>query len=318
VPETMRLFELVGNDYVINLTDAMTGRVALPSGVTDVAQARSSGVAKRTGNYNQLKLTDDSRGKVVIGDTTFLFQFVAPPPVQPKPQLPLAVKGGLASQIDWSFTIIAAFSFLLHFGLAGAVNSDWFDPEIDEDAETAALIQQAKDRPAPPIEEKKEEATDTAVAKADDKKDTGPKAADKKGAAPGPKGGGVTAKNADALSKDLDALEMKALGRLQPRSGRGQGGRHRHQRFRPQDRPRRRRTDHARPGRRRLEWGRRDQGRRRRRSRQRRRSVREGQGARWPSDHRCGRGREQREGRRLRRRAQSLAFQGMLRQGSGQ
>lgn len=220
VPETMRLFELVANEYVINVTDAMTGRVALPSGITDVAQARASGLAKRTGNYYQLKLTEDARGKVVVGDTTFLFQFVAPPPVQPKPQLPLAVQGGLASQIDWTFTIIAAFSFLLHFGVAGAVNSDWFDPIIDEDAETAALIQQAKDRPTPPIEEKKEEPTDTSKsAKADDtKKDTGPKAADTKkgpaGGAAGPKAGGVTAKNADALSKDLDALEMKALGSL--------------------------------------------------------------------------------------------------------
>lgn len=221
VPETMRLFELVANEYVINLTDAMTGRVALPSGITDVAQARASGLAKRTGNYYQLKLTDDARGKVVVGDTTFLFQFVAPPPVQPKPQLPLAVQGGLASQIDWTFTIIAAFSFLLHFGLAGAVNSDWFDPIIDEDAETAALIQNAKDRPTPPIEEKKDETDDKdKTAKADDKKDTGPKAPEPKkggnagGAAPGPKGGGVTAKNADALSKDLDALEMKALGSL--------------------------------------------------------------------------------------------------------
>jgi outer membrane biosynthesis protein TonB len=214
VPETMRLFELIGNEYVVNLSDAMSGRVALPSGVTDVAQARASGVAKRVGNYYQLKLTEDSRGKVVVGDTTFLFQFVAPPPVQPKPQLPLAVKGGLASQIDWSFTIIAAFSFLLHFGLAGAVNSDWFDPEIDEDAETAALIQQAKDRPAPPIEEKKEEAPDPNAKKDDGKKDD-KKAADtsKKGPAPDKKGG-VTAKNADALSKDLDQLEMKALGSL--------------------------------------------------------------------------------------------------------
>lgn len=214
VPETMRLFELVGSEYVVNLTDGMSGRVALPSGVTDVAQARASGVAKRVGNYHQLKLTEDSRGKVVVGDTTFLFQFVAPPPIQPKPQLPLAVKGGLASQIDWSFTIIAAFSFLLHFGLAGAVNSDWFDPEIDEDAETAALIAQAKDRPAPPIEEKKEESTDANAKKDDTKKDDGKKDPGKAvSKAPG-KSGGVTAKNADALSKDLDALEMKALGSL--------------------------------------------------------------------------------------------------------
>ncbi|MGZ3420410.1 MAG: AgmX/PglI C-terminal domain-containing protein [Polyangiales bacterium] len=220
VPETMRLFELVGNEYVINMSEAMTGRVALPTGVTDVAQARASGVAKRVGNFYQLKLTEDSRGKVVVGDTTFLFQFVAPPPVQPKPQLPLAVKGGLASQIDWGFTIIAAFSFLLHFGFAGAVNSDWFDPIVDDDAETASLIQQAKDRPAPPIEEKKEEAPDPNAKKEDDSKKApepakAAPAGGKPGAqAPGPKGGGVTAKQGAALSNELDQLEMKALGSL--------------------------------------------------------------------------------------------------------
>jgi len=221
VPETMRLFELLGNDYVINLSDAMTGRVALPTGITDLVQARNSGAAKRVGQHYQLKLTEDSRGKVVIGDTTFLFQFVAPPPIQPKPQLPLAVKGGLASQIDWGFTIIAAFSFLLHFGFAGAVNSDWFDPVVDDDLETAALIQAAKDRPAPPIEEKKEVQEDPNAKKDKDAKDDSKKGSDaptKKagggGAGAGPKGGGMTAKQGAALSNELDQLEMKALGSL--------------------------------------------------------------------------------------------------------
>ncbi len=226
VPETMRLFELVGNEYVLNLTDAMSGRVALPSGITDVAQARASGAAKRSGAFYQLKLTDDARGKVVVGDTTFLFQFVAPPPVQPKPQLPLAVKGGLASQIDWTFTIVAAFSFLLHFGLAGAVNSDWFDAPYDDEADALAVIQAAKDRPTPPIEEKKEEAPDPNADKEkvdETKKGPEPAKASTKpaggGGAPGPKGGGtgsgnLSAKQGAALSNELDQLEMKALGSL--------------------------------------------------------------------------------------------------------
>jgi outer membrane biosynthesis protein TonB len=220
VPETMRLFELVGQDYVINLTDVMTGRVALPTGVTDLVQARNSGAAKRVGNYYQLRLTEDSRGKVVIGDTTFLFQFVAPPPIQPKPQLPLAVKGGLASQIDWGFTIIAAFSFLIHFGFAGAVNSDWFDPVVDDDLETASLIENAKERPMPQIEEPKPEAVDPNANGKDDKKGED-KAADKpKGGAAGAgakakgAGGGVTAQQGAALSNELAQLEMKALGSL--------------------------------------------------------------------------------------------------------
>ncbi len=219
VPENMRLFELVGNEYVLNMNDAMTGRVALPTGVTDVVQARQSGAAKRVGNFYQLRLTEDSRGKVVIGDTTFLFQFVAPPPVQPKPQLPLAVRGGLASQIDWGFTIIAAFSFLIHFGFAGAVNSDWFDPVVDDDLETAALIEHAKDRPMPQLEEPPKPAEDLTAKKDESKKDDkGEKKDEPKKPAPGagaaPKPAQMTAQQGAALSNELDQLQMKALGSL--------------------------------------------------------------------------------------------------------
>ena len=93
-----------------------------------------------------------ARGKVVVGETTFLFQFVAPPPIQPRPQLPLSVKGGLASQIDWNLTIIAAFSFLLHFGLIGAMYSDWMDPVVNDDlAASLAHVVQTPSEP-PPIE----------------------------------------------------------------------------------------------------------------------------------------------------------------------
>ena len=54
----------------------------------------------------------------MLDDTTFLFQFVAPPPIQPKPQLPVSVTRG-ATSIDWATTMIAAFSFLLHFSAIG-------------------------------------------------------------------------------------------------------------------------------------------------------------------------------------------------------
>ena len=102
VPAQFKLFELIGNDYHLNFLDGMGGRVALATGISDLAGLR--GQAKRVqvagANAYQVRLTEEARGKVIIGDTTFLFQFVAPPPPQPRPQLPLAVKGGLASQID--------------------------------------------------------------------------------------------------------------------------------------------------------------------------------------------------------------------------
>ena len=146
VPPQFKLFELIGNDYYLNFLDGMTGRVALATGITDLVALK--GQAKRVGPAYQVRLTEEARGKVVIGETTFLFQFVAPPPVQPRPQLPLSVKGGLASQIDWNLTIIAAFSFLLHFGLIGAMYSDWMDPVVNDDLTAGPARHGAEDRAA--------------------------------------------------------------------------------------------------------------------------------------------------------------------------
>jgi hypothetical protein len=166
VPPQFKLFELIGNDYHLNFLDGMTGRVALATGITDLVALK--GQAKRVGPAYQIRLTEEARGKIVIGETTFLFQFVAPPPVQPRPQLPLSVKGGLASQIDWNLTIIAAFSFLLHFGLVGAMYSDWMDPVVNDDI-TAGLISMVQKTVPPPTETTEAptasaSATDTAPA----------------------------------------------------------------------------------------------------------------------------------------------------------
>ena len=147
LPAQFKLFELVGGDYYLNFLDGMTGRVALATGISDLNALR--GQAKRVGPAYQVRLTDEARGKIVIGETTFLFQFVAPPPVQPRPQLPLSVKGGLASQIDWNLTMIAAFSFLLHFGLVGAMYSDWMDPVVNDDISAGLLEMVAKTVPPP-------------------------------------------------------------------------------------------------------------------------------------------------------------------------
>jgi hypothetical protein len=211
VPATFRIFELIGNDYHLNFLDGMTGRIALPTGISDLAVLK--GQARRTsqGAY-QIRLTEDSRGKVVIGDTTFLFQFVAPPPIQPKPQLPVAVLRG-ASAIDWNTTIIAALSFLFHFLLLGSIYSDWLDPIVDDEANVSGVIDSLKSLPPPPpVEDKAEEKPDdTAKPEKAAEKAPAPTAA----AAPGPKAAGqMSEKQAAALHNELDQLEMQTLGAL--------------------------------------------------------------------------------------------------------
>ena len=208
VPPQFKLFELIGSDYYLNFVDGMTGRVALATGITDIGALR--GQAKKVGNAYQVKLTEEARGKVVVGETTFLFQFVAPPPVQPRPQLPLAVKGGLASEMDWNLTIIAAFSFMLHFGLIGAMYSDWMDPVVNDDMAIQGLIDLAKNVPPPPVEEKP-------VEKTDDKPTEKPaeKAAPQAAAAPTKNTGGPKSNVNDAqaakLAQQAEAIQMQML-----------------------------------------------------------------------------------------------------------
>src|ERR1700691_5402478 len=66
VPSQFKLFELIGNDYYLNFLDSMTGRVALQTGISDIAGLR--GQAKRIGNAYQVKLTEEARGKIVAGE----------------------------------------------------------------------------------------------------------------------------------------------------------------------------------------------------------------------------------------------------------
>ncbi len=209
LPPTFRVFELVGNDYHLNFLDGMTGRIALPTGISDLNMLKGQAKRNAQGAY-QVRLTEDSRGKVVIGDTTFLFQFVAPPPLQPKPQLPVAVLRG-ASSIDWNTTIIAALSFLCHFMALGAIYSDWLDPVIDDEVSVAGLIDSLKNLPPPPpIEDKPAEKTDDT---AKPEKAEPVKAPTTSAPAAGPKGPAapMSAKESAALSNELDKIDMAVL-----------------------------------------------------------------------------------------------------------
>ncbi|MBL9020984.1 MAG: cell envelope integrity protein TolA [Myxococcales bacterium] len=220
LPPTFKLFELVGSDYVLNFLDGMTGRVALKTGISDLGALRAQAKRVQQGPVTsyQIQLNEDARGKVVVGETTFLFQFVAPPPVQPRPQLPVSVKSGV--EIDWTTTIIAAFSFLFHFGLIGSIYSDWMDPPVDDDLSVAQLIESVKQLPPPPPVEQKEEtpvlAEATATAAAAEKE--APKAAGatgQKGAgSPGKGAGNMSDARASQLSNELAQLDVAMLASL--------------------------------------------------------------------------------------------------------
>ena len=208
------LFELAGTQYCLNFTDAMKGRVALPSGLFEIGALKDQARALGEGSY-QVPLSEDSRGKVVIGDTTFLFQFVAPPPLQPRPQLPVSVTRGAAA-LDWPTTVIAAFSFLIHFCAIGAIYSDWLDPVVDYEVNVNALVETIRNLPEPPPVEEPEEAPAASEKPAEaPKAQAAPKPEAKPSPAPTP---GVkehlSKSQVAALSNELESLEMATLAAL--------------------------------------------------------------------------------------------------------
>lgn len=216
LPSSYTLFELKDKAYHLNFTTGMQGRLALQTGLSDLEVVRGQAKPSSQGGH-QVPLTDDSRGKVVIGDTTLLFQFVAPPPIQPKPQLPVSVTRGAAS-VDWPTTVIAAFSFLIHFCAIGAIYSDWLDPVVDYDINVGALVETVKSLPSPPPVE--EPTPDAPAEESAEQKAQAPEPKKSKPApqaTPAPKEGSTQSLSKEQvaqISNELESLEMATLAAL--------------------------------------------------------------------------------------------------------
>jgi hypothetical protein len=142
-PAHFELFQMSGGTYKLNFTDAMEGRVAMPQGVQSLQQLKQSGQATRSSVGWQVTLNEQCRGKVSVGDVQFLFQFVAPPPPQPRPQLPAAIRAGWVKNIDWTYN--ACLAFFLVFAFSGIAYVEYlYDPEIEDnfaiDVRTVTLV----------------------------------------------------------------------------------------------------------------------------------------------------------------------------------
>jgi hypothetical protein len=76
LPPFFDLFEAVGSKYYLRFTKGMEGRIQLSgSRVADFGTLEKEGKVLMRGDSPAVELTDESRGKVVAGDITVLFQF---------------------------------------------------------------------------------------------------------------------------------------------------------------------------------------------------------------------------------------------------
>jgi len=117
LPREWTLFALHADRYSLHFSGAMDGRLS-DGGQVYTFDSLKHQVARQTGDGWVLPLSDQSRGKVSIGDLTLLFQFVTEPPKQPRPMLPASVRGTFADRIDPQLAVIEAISIICTFAIA--------------------------------------------------------------------------------------------------------------------------------------------------------------------------------------------------------
>jgi hypothetical protein len=170
VPPSFELFGLEGGKYYLNFTDRMEGRVVLADGVKKLSDLRAGG-AQRTASGFRVHIPETSRGKLELGEVTFLFQFVVPPPPQPRPQLPAAIRANFLRNVDWTYN--ACFSFFLVLAITGIAYVEYiYDPIVDDggaiDARMVRLLSTpaAPEEPPPPEQATETQETQAAAAPA--------------------------------------------------------------------------------------------------------------------------------------------------------
>jgi outer membrane biosynthesis protein TonB len=123
--KSYRLFEAKSDSYLLTFDERMEGRLSVNDQVLDLSSLAKSGNTKKRGGRSQINLDDRSRGKVVIGEFTLLFQFVEKPPVLPRPQLPAAARGGLSQSVDWLMFNVLLLSFIVQAGMGIGLDVWW-------------------------------------------------------------------------------------------------------------------------------------------------------------------------------------------------
>jgi len=143
LPRKLTLFDVEQDTYNLCFDKQMQGRVSFQGKVQTLNELTSDPSVNRRSGVNFLPLDEKSRGKVVLGDITLLFQFVTPPPVVPKPQLPASAKGGLGQAImaEYHFLLAIIVSLFLQGGFI-VMSKVFYEPE-DKVQKARRFISQA-------------------------------------------------------------------------------------------------------------------------------------------------------------------------------
>jgi len=110
-PESMKLLSLSRGRYVLRFRKGQRGKVTVRGEVLDLKTIAQRRLAGRRKDEFSFPLSDQSRGKIVLGESTLLFQFVTPPAPVPRYQVPLEARRASWRNLDktlFSAVLLAA------------------------------------------------------------------------------------------------------------------------------------------------------------------------------------------------------------------
>jgi hypothetical protein len=209
LPARLLVFEWTGSGYSLRLEGAISGRILDGETRIDVSDPQ---------NREPIPLSVRARGRVTLADVSILFHFMDEPAPRPKPRLPLAVQRSFFADFDWKTTFIAAFSFLIHFGVVGGLYSDWADQVVDDGAVAyGPMLARVLAAPPVPTVELPQSGAGTEKARTSPEKKTSgePTGGKARGGGAGKgRSGGAPGMSGNALSESLKQLDMEMLASL--------------------------------------------------------------------------------------------------------
>ncbi len=214
LPESTLVFSFQGDRYTLVFEEGTEGRIQGPQGSADFGALVSQGLANRQGKTCSVPVKDDQRGKIVLGEVTLLWQFVAPPAETPKPVLPKEAKGNHFKSMDRLFGVVLLLSFVVHSSVYVALANTEIPKEVtlEEIPDRYAKVLIPERLPKPPEPEKKPEPAveqkPVEEKKAEKKQETPEQVAQRKAA------------RAAAVAKAVQSKGiLKVLGALGPGTG---------------------------------------------------------------------------------------------------
>ncbi|MFT3914491.1 MAG: AgmX/PglI C-terminal domain-containing protein [Anaeromyxobacteraceae bacterium] len=223
LPAAYQLLSFQGSGYVLHFEESMEGRIQSPQGASELGAIIAQGGAKQSGKSYALSLREDHRGKVMLGEVTVLFQFVAPPPEAPKLVLPREAKGNHFKSMDRLFVSLLTVSLLTHGSCYGVLANTEVKKEVTleeiPDRYAKLLIPEKQPERPKPVEEKPAATTEAAPAKQEEAK-AEPDAGKKQGSPA--EDAQKKAAHAAAVAKAVQSKGiLKVLGSLGPGGGGG-------------------------------------------------------------------------------------------------